>query len=203
MTVLTKELYASLVYLDRDFLAGRYEIQSGESPHSQVTKTQTKKAGAAIPIFSAEVSAVETRAYPISTLEMLAVVLPVLEAEPRLAPKQFEKRMSSMLGWVDGYLSTLTVSMSKKKPGTDDYVSSEEQGYFTLENQAELKLALITSPDYFLSGLDTLTKMHKVAVRDLAIPVRALVRVIAAQSHADQWIAVPYVIFEQKSTNRT
>ena len=40
-------------------------------------------------------------------------------------------------------------------------------------------------------------KMHKVLLRDLTMPVRALVRVIVAQNYMDEWIAIAYVIFER------
>lgn len=198
MTLLTTDLQDSLIYVDRDFLAGRYEILSGISPQSQVTKTQGKKAGGAIPVFSAEVSAIETRSFPISSLDMLATVLPDLKRQTNLDPKAFHRGMKSKLGWVDGVLATLTVSKSWKKAGTDEYEDGEEQGYFTLQRGREVQLALITSPDYFVSGMDTLLKMHKVATKDVAIPVRALVRVLAAQSYADSWIAVPYVMLERE-----
>lgn len=193
--MLTTELHSSLVYLDRDFISGKYELVSGQSPSSQITKSQAKKAGASIPVFSAEVSAIETRTFPISSLEMLATVMPVLDREEALAPKNFRKGMSSKTGWVNAELATLIVSKSNGTPGTDNHEKGEEQGYFTLDCD-QMKLALITTPDYFVSGLDALTKMQHVLVRDLAIPVRAFVRVIAAQSYMDQWIAIPYVIYE-------
>ncbi|MDO8249066.1 MAG: hypothetical protein Q7T78_05020 [Rhodoferax sp.] len=200
--MLTAELHSSLVYLDRDFVAGKYELVSGQSPSSQITKTQGKKAGASIPVFSAEVSAVETRTFPISTLEMLATVMPLISAEGDLDVSTFKRDMHSQVGWVTGKLGTLTARPSKGVPGTPTYEQGEEQGCFTLQHSS-LKLALITTPDYFVSGLDALLKMHKVLLRDLAMPVRAFVRVIAAQSYADQWIAIPYVMHESKDGYQT
>lgn len=195
--MLTTDLHSSLVYLDRDFIAGRYEIVSGFSPASQITKTQGKKAGGAIPIFSAEISAVETRTFPISTLEMLANVLPFLSKESELASKDFKVGMHSRIGWVDATLQTLTASTSTGIKGTPSYKEGEQQGCFALHGSTA-KLALITTPEYFSSGLDALLKMHKVLLRDLTTPVRALVRVIAAQNYMDEWIAVPYVMYERR-----
>lgn len=193
--MLTNELHSALVYLDRDFVAGKYEIFSGKSPSSQITKTQGKKAGAAIPVFSAEVSAIETRTFPISTLEMLATVMPMIQQEGEIEPAVLQKDMCSRFGWVTATLGTLTARQSKGVPGTETYVQGEEQGCFTLKNDA-LKLALITTPDYFVSGLDALLKMHKVLLRDLTMPVRVFVRIIAAQDYMDEWIAIPYVMYE-------
>lgn len=193
--MLTTELHSSLVYLDRDFIAGKYEILSGQSPSSQITKTQSKKAGAAIPIFSAEVSAIETRTFPISTLEMLATVMPIIKDEVEIDQSMFRKDMPSQIGWVTATLGTLTARPSKGVQGTTTYERGEEQGCFTLQHDS-LKLALITTPDYFVSGLDALLKMHKVLLRDLTMPVRAFVRIIAAQNYMDNWIAIPYVMYE-------
>ena len=196
-STLTNDLHASLVYLDRDFVAGRYEIVSGTSPASQITKTQGKKAGGSIPVFSAEISAVETRTFPISTLEMLANVLPTLADEPDIASKDFKIGMHSQVGWIDATLQTLTAKTSTGLKGTPGYKEGEEQGCFALHGSAA-KLALITTPEYFSSGLDALLKMHKVLLRDLSMPVRALVRVIAAQNYMDEWIAIPYVMYERR-----
>jgi len=193
--VLTAELHSSLIYLDRDFIAGKYELVSGQSPSSQITKTHGKKAGASIPVFSAEVSAIETRTFPISTLEMLATVMPLISEQGDIDPSTFKKEMPSQVGWVTAKLGTLTAAPSKGVPGTSTYEQGEEQGCFTLRH-GPLKFALITTPDYFVSGLDTLVKMHKVLLRDLSMPVRAFVRVIAAQNHMNDWIAIPYVMHE-------
>lgn len=197
-SLLTADLHSSLVYLDRDFVAGKYEIVSGQSPSSQITKTLGKKAGAGIPVFSAEVSAVETRSFSISTLEMLATVMPSIQAEGDLDPSTFKRNMPSCVGWVNATLGTLTAKSSKGKQGTPTYEECEEQGCFTLQ-RGPIKLALITTPDYFVSGLDALLKMHKVLLRDLTTPVRAFVRVIAAQNYMDDWVAIPYVMYEQSN----
>jgi hypothetical protein len=193
--MLTTAIHSSLVYLDRDFIAGRYEIVSERSPASVITKTQGKKAGAAIPVFSAEVSAVETRTFPISTLEMLATVLPCLP-ESALDISVFRKGMSSQFGWVEATLSTLVVKPSTGAQGAPDYQQGEEQRCFTLSAGAT-RLCLITTPDYFVSGLDALLKMHRVLLKEISIPIRAYVRVIAAQNLRDEYIAVPYIIHER------
>lgn len=198
--MLTNDLLASLVYVDREFVTGRYEIISGQSPSTQFTKTQSKKAGAGIQVFSAEISALETRSFGLSSLEMLAAVLPTLQDEPSLAASSFKRRMSSKHGWVEGFLSTLTVAPSTRNLQTGEETKGPEQAYFTLDSGVGLKLAFITTQDYFCSGIDTLAKAHKVLTTSLEIPVRAFVRVIAAQAHLDQWIAVPLLILERQDT---
>ena len=195
--MLTNEIHASLIYLDRDFISGKYEVVSGQSPASMIARTQGKKAGAAIPVFSAEVSAVETRSFPISTLEMLATVLPSLP-ETELDHSSFSKGMSSQFGWVNGALSTLAVTPSTGVPGTPGYQPGDEQRCFTL-SIGSTRLCLITTPDYFVSGLDALLKMHKVLLKDISVPIRAYVRVIAAQNYRDEWIAIPCIMHEREA----
>ena len=196
--MLTTDLLASLVYVDREFVTGRYEVTSGQSPSTQFTKTQSKKAGAGLQVFSAEISALETRTFGLSSLEMLAAVLPTLQDEPTLTVATFERRMPSKQGWVAGFLSTLTVAPSTRNQQTGQETKGPEQAYFTLDDKRGLKLAFITTPDYFASGFEPLAKAHKVLTTSLDIPVRAYVRVIAAQAHLDQWVAVPLVILERR-----
>lgn len=190
--MLTNREHAQLVYFDREFIAARYEISTGESAQTQVTRAEGLQAGVKVPMFHAGASTTETRSFPLSTLEMLSVLMPGLRHEPELDPAGFLLDMRSMTGWVEGTLSALRV---KETNGAGEALS-EPQSCFTLINRNSLSLALITTPDYFVSGLDAFTKMQGVLVRDLSIPVRALVRVVSAQNHRDQWIAVPYLMVE-------
>lgn len=193
--MLTEELHSSLIYLDRDFVAGKYEILSGQSASSQITLAQGKKAAAGIPVFSAEVSVIETRSYPISTLEMLDTVLPSLSKDGDIDPSALKEGMTSQFGWVTSTLSTLTAKQKGAMPGSSTDERGEVLGCFTLRSGFP-KLTLITTPDYFVSGMDALLKMHKVLVGDISIPIRAYVRIIAAKTVADDWIAIPYVMHE-------
>lgn len=190
--MLTNQEHAQLVYFDREFIAARYEISTGESALTQVTRAEGLQAGVKIPMFNAGASTTETRSFPLSTLAMLSVLMPGLRDEPALDPTRFRLDMRSMTGWVEGRLS----AMSGRKTNMAGDALSEPQSCFTLRNGKSLGLALITTPDYFVSGLDAFTKMQGVLLRDLSIPVRALVRVVSAQDHSDQWIAVPYLIVE-------
>lgn len=196
---LSNELLRSLVYLDRDFISRTYEIVTGVSPETLITKNQGKKAGAGIPVFSAEISASETRTFPVSTLRMLEDVHSNLRTEPALGIDQFNSGMRSMVGWVSGELTTVAVSSTKQDRVTNEHTTLSSATYFSIRGAHGLSLALITTPDYFDSGLDTLAKIHETLLKELSIPVRALVRVIAAKSYMNQWVAVPLVVLEDRS----
>lgn len=190
--MLTNKQLSQLVYFDREFISARYEIFTGQSSLTQITRAEGLQAGMKIPIFNAGASTMETKSFAISTLEMLDLLTPGLRNEVELNSAKFNLDMPSMTGWVKGTLSALRV---KETNGKGDSLS-EPQSCFTLRNGSSLNLALITTPDYFVSGLDAFTKMQGALLRDLSIPVRALVRVIAAQNHTNQWIAVPYLMVE-------
>jgi hypothetical protein len=180
-------LHRRLIYLDREFIADRYEVVTRQSPDTTITKNQGKKAGAAIPLFSAEVSAQETRSYKVSTLGMLAETWGALSSETDVDLTSFASGMVSRYGWFEGPLSVHTAKSSVA-----------ESGHFNIRQSPDVALSLISTPEYFLSGLGTFVKLQETVLKKMSIPVRAYVRVMAAQDHMTQWVAVPLVILERE-----
>lgn len=202
------QLLHHLVYLDRDFVAGAYEAILGEAPVTQVTKNEGMNAGAKIPFFSAGVSAAESKTFSVSTLGMLVKLLPEINQLPSISKPPLPEGAASITGWIEGTLSVskVVVRASSKvheqlspagglvQPYDPEKAS---ETYFAIHAQSGVKLALITTPDYFSSGLDALTKLSETVLDKASIPVRALVRVYAATSSFKEWIAVPLVIIER------
>lgn len=153
------DLHRKLIYLDRDYIADLYEVTTGESPGTTITKNQSKRAGAAIPIFSAEVSAQEARSYAVSTLEMLAQTWGRLNAEPDIDSGKFESSMTSQYGWFEGVLSVYQAKASTRRGGATQITTESE--HFHIRQSPTSALSLITTPEYFLSGLGTLVKLQK------------------------------------------
>jgi hypothetical protein len=196
-----------LVYLDRDFISGAYEEQTGRAPTTQITKTEGMNAGAKIPFFSAGLSAGESRTFAVSTLGMLRELLPSLEEIQSLTCKAVGSKKKSTTGWITGELSIFKVEVNEQGKNHDQLsqkpmlpihyhnpiVASET--YFAIHGGG-LKLALITTPDYFSSGLNALTKLYETVLEETTIPVTALVRVMASRSTFNEWIGVPLVILE-------
>lgn len=192
------DLHASLIYLDREYIADRYEVATGQSPDTTITKNQGKKTGAVIPVFSAEVSAQETRSFKVSTLGMLANVWSKLSSEPDLDSGEFSPEMRSRYGWISGELTVYQAKSSVQRSGGANEVLAESE-HFRIRQSPMSALSLITTPEYFLSGLGTLVKLQKTVLKEMSIPVRAYVRVMAAQDHFKQWIAIPLVMLERES----
>ena len=190
------DLHKSLIYLDRDYVADLYEVMTGKSPSTTITKNQGKKAGAVVPIFSAEVSAQETRSFQISTLGMLTETWSFLSSEPELDLSRFASEMTSQYGWFDGELSVYKATSSIQRAGEKNEVTAESE-HFKIRQSPTSALSLITTPEYFLSGLGALVKLQKTVLKEMSIPVRAYVRVMAAHDHFKHWIAIPLVILER------
>ena len=90
----------------------------------------------------------------------------------------------------------ITVKTSvHRSSGTNDVLAESE--HFQIRQSRTSNLSLITTPEYFMSGLGTLVKLQKTVLKEMSIPVRAFVRVFAAQDHMKQWVAVPLVILER------
>jgi len=209
------DLLSKIVYLDRDYVSGAYEAYLGESPTTQVTKSEGMKAGAQIPFFSAGVSATESRSFSISTLGMLDRLMPELSKFPTLNKTLMAHGRSSAIGWIEGSLCVYKVVVKSTNPidpnkkihyqlsRSSDSMFQEysqekaSQTYFAIHGTEGIKLALITTPDYFSSGIDALTGLYETVLDKVVIPVKALVRVFAATSSFNEWITVPLVVLEQ------
>lgn len=195
--MLPMKLVKNLIYLDRDFIADFYEASIGESPSTTITKNQSTKAGARIPVFSAEVSAQETRSYKVSSFEMLRASWDALAAEKTIDSAIFTAGMRSQYGWIDGNLTVSRAKSSvKRADGTDEVLAETE--YFFIRQSATLAFPLITTPEYFSSGLGTLVKLQKTVLKEMSIPIRAYVRVVAAHDHQKYWVAIPMVMVEDE-----
>lgn len=192
------DLHRALIYLDRDFIADLYEVTTGKSPATTITKNQGKKAGAGISVFSAEVSAQETRSFKVSTFEMLSHTWKKLESESIIDPAIFASGMKSRYGWFEGELTVFKAKSSVQKSGKPPEVTAESE-HFLIRQSPTAALSLITTPEYFSSGLGTLVKLQETVLKEMSIPVRALVRVLAAHGHFKQWIAIPLVLLERES----
>jgi hypothetical protein len=193
-----RDLLEATLYIDRGYIADLYEVVTGQSPSTLITKNQSKKAGAAIPVFSAEVSAQEIRSFPVSTFAMLTATLKVLDNDDALDASSFESGMTSQSGWIKGELTVFKTRSTVLRQKSGEHETLAEDEYFQLRQKPNVDIALITTPEYFSLGLDTFLKMQKTLLKEMSLPVKAYVRVMAAQSHDRQWVGVPLVILERR-----
>lgn len=194
-----RELLNRLVYLDRGYIADLHEVLTGQSPSTLITLNQAKKASAGIPVFSAEISAQETRAFSISTFQMLVKALPDLEREPTLDPDQFTSGMTSQYGWIEGELTVFKAKSSVPDQSTGEFKTLASDAFFHLRPRPGVDIAFITTPEYFALGMEAFLRMQDTVLKEMSLPVRTFIRVTAAQSYTGQWVAVPLVILERDS----
>ncbi|QIL81940.1 hypothetical protein G7047_19940 [Diaphorobacter sp. HDW4A] len=199
MSNLHKSLLDSLVYLDKDFVADRYELATGANAATTITRLQGKKAGANLLPFSAEISAQETRSYAVSTQHMLMELWPDLAEQPTVNVSEYAERSMSEFGWVQGHLSTFQVRSKSQRDGQD--VVTAQSSHFQLRGLEHGRyIDLITTPDYFASGFNALLPLQMTLLAKFALPVCMYMRLLPAKDHAENWIAVPLVIVESRPT---
>lgn len=56
----------------------------------------------------------------------------------------------------------------------------------------------VTTPEYFALGLDTFLKIQDTLLKEMSIPVRVVLRALAAHDHTSQCVAVPLVVLERQ-----
>lgn len=200
MPITPRHLLNRTVYLDKAYIADLFEVLTGESPSTVITMNEGKKAGAAVPFFSGEISAQESRSFSVSTLQMLSRALPDLEQEPRLDPNAFTSGMTSQFGWLEGELTVMKAKASVAERATGELKTLASDSFFQLRLRPGASFALITTPEYFLHGFNTFLRMQETVLKEMSIPVRAYVRTLAAQSYYQgEWVAVPLVVLERES----
>ncbi|RBP71119.1 hypothetical protein [Marinobacter nauticus] len=201
------ELNDSLIYLDREYISSFFEAITGASPETRITRTEGLNTGVKVPLLSAGASSAESKSYSISTLKMLFEVLQQLDKIEEFEHESHQIGSRSSVCWVEGMLTIGGVRVKRRthhfKFGSDGSPPPESKEEFVAEEKfflvksGESKFALITSPDYFASGLDAFPELQGSVVDQVNIPVRALLRVFPAKSAFEEWVSSPLVILER------
>lgn len=190
-------LSTRLVYLDKDFIADRYEVWSGAHPATTLTRVPGQQASGHPLPFSAQVSALETRSYDVSTRHMLTQLWPQLAEQPAVNVGEYAERSASEFGWVQGQLSTFQVRSKSQRDGQE--VVTAQSSHFQLRGIEQGRyIDLITTPDYFASGFNALLPLQMTLLSKFSLPVCMYMRLLPARDHADNWIAVPLLIVESQ-----
>lgn len=203
-----KGIFESLIYLDKDYISAKHEEISDFRPITSITKTESLNAGIRIPILSAGASSIESKTYTISTNTMLSNLIDDLNLIADFSIHNHAIGQKSKIAWVSGSLSVAKVKLSQTKhtttligaPKKSDKPVTEniaEERFFKIRTAEDVQFALITSPDYFSSGIDSFQSLLGTIVHQVDIPVRALIRVFSSKSAFDEWIATPLIIIEE------
>ncbi|MFC1832427.1 hypothetical protein ACFL0S_10465 [Thermodesulfobacteriota bacterium] len=194
--------FEKLLYLDRDFISSKYELDEGVSPNTVISRTEGLKAGANVYLFSGGVSSSESKNYTTSTINMLQRLENSLMKYPEFRIDDFKLGSPSQICWVTGNLTIDHVKRTRSSGGQEEILG--EESFFSLycdeENgEPKLKFALVPTEEYWVSGLSSFQGLIKNVIGPIALPVKALLRVYAAYTAAKQWMAVPLVMMENKA----
>lgn len=204
-----RSLIEKLLYLDREFVTSLYEVLRGEAPATQITRSEAMNAGAKLPIFSAGLASTETKTFTVSTTAMLMSLFDELCHYPDASTPPLGDGDTSSICWFEGELSVAkivlkgrerskTPSPTSRPSANGEEVEKGAETIFELRSCSKTQLDLITSADYFTSGVAALVRINDVVIEQVSFPVKALVRVLPAKGSFGEWIAVPLVIIERR-----
>lgn len=200
--------FEKLLYLDREFIASMYEYQEGYSPETIISKTESIKAAARALMFTGGASASESKSYKISTIGMLQKLEKPLRNYPGFEQNDFKLGSSSQTCWVNGNLTIDHIERTREtktlirigNPQEKDKGNSKEklgeESFFSLYEK-KAKYALVATEEYWVSGLSSFQNLIKNVIGPIDIPIKALLRVYAAHTPFEQWIAVPLIMIEK------
>lgn len=181
-----------LIYCDIEFIARKYEQMTGYSPSSELTRTEGKRAGVAIPIFSASVQTQETRNYSISSFGMIRQIYDKLTEYPEFKVSEFRNNPTPCIAWVSGRM-TVSKWVSVKN-------SEKEYYYFQMLSDADkLDFSLITSREYTTSGFDSLFEISPALQTNIDIPIHALLRVMYHSEKPKSLVSAPLLMLLRQS----
>jgi len=201
-----QDIIEKLLYLDNGFISSYYELVTGKSSETKITRTEGFNASVNIPLFGGGASSVESRTYSVSTGKMLLETYERLIKYPNFLNKDVDFGLPPLIRWIQGSLSIFsvivrreeyTVTLIGKPKGTEQPKGEKiigEETYFGIHTLDGLKFALVTSADYFVEGLDVFAKLNNTVLNRIDIPVNALIRIFPAASSFEEWISCPLVI---------
>jgi len=197
----------NVLYLDKEFISLKYEEIEGVNPDTKITKSESMNALVRIPLFSGGASATESKIYSISTMKMLDNLAAYLSKYKKFESDNFSLGKHSRTCWIEGYLRvhtikrtryTSTITIFGPPPKKSEKKGSEvlgEESYYAIESE-KYNFALVPTESYWTSGVAAFQELIDNVIGPLDIPVRALLRIYAAQTSFDQWMAVPLIIQE-------
>ena len=181
-----------LIYCDVEFISLKYEEVTGDSPSSQMTRTEGMKAGLGIPVLSAGIHTQETRTYSMSSFGMLNKVYESLEKYTDFDSESYSEKSKPEIAWVRG---NITVSIWRNpKNQEDDFLYFQMLG----ENNNS-DFSLITKKEYTSSAYDSLFDISPALQNNINIPVSALVKILYYSTVAKSFVTSPILIVERKS----
>jgi hypothetical protein len=175
-----------LIYLDLEFISRKYEEKFGANPAAKITKQEGASAGVKAFFANAGITTQESRTYSITSRQMLHALWGQLkDIYPTF--QGFQNYQGTKMAWIEGILTLGEWRDSKsKEPGYE---------FYQLNHNSE-RTALFASESYFSAGFANVFGASTALMGNIGIPVKCLARVMWHVDDARNYVACPYIIFE-------
>ncbi|WP_257388448.1 hypothetical protein [Tahibacter caeni] len=177
--------YEELLYLDLDFLADKYEDETGIAPKTVISKNEGMDAQASITFLKSGLHSQVTRQFTTSSQAMFKAVTKTLGSYPKHEPN-LNPGQKPTNAWVKGHLTI----------GRWGSESNSEQAlnvFFEIKS-GEHQYSLLPKDEYFLANIEALEIISPALQRWIQIPVRMLCKVLYPLPDIQTFVVTPYLI---------
>ncbi len=177
--------YDDLLYLDIDFLAEKYEEETGTAPNTIISKNEGMDAQAGISFLKSKLHSQVTKKFSVSNREMLKKTQKRLSDYPT-ANLELKPGMSPVNTWVEGRLS---IGQWGKDKNSQDSIN-----VFYEIKSSNFSYSLLPQNEYFLANLQALEIISPALQRYIDIPVNMLCKVLYPLPDINTFVVTPYII---------
>ena len=177
--------FDDVFYLDVDFLAIKYEEETGVAPKTVVSKNEGMDAQAGISWLKSKIHSQVTKQFTSSNLIMIKAIETVLEQYPTHPPR-LEAGTPSINAWVKG---RLTIGEWGDEPNSEIATN-----VFYEVKVGEFRYSLLPQSEYFLANLQALETISPALRRFIQIPVKMLCKVLYPLPDIKTFVVTPYLI---------
>lgn len=173
------------MHLDIDFLAEKYEEETGVAPNTIVTKNEGMDAQAGISFLKSKLHSQVTKQFSFSNQVMLKATHKRISNYPNFSPN-LKPGMIPVNAWVEG---SLTIGQWGEKEN-----SPEEINVFYEVVSDEISYSILPQNEYFLANLQALELISPALQRYINIPVKMLCKVLYPLPDIKTFVVTPYLI---------
>lgn len=177
--------YDQLLYLDLDFLAEKYEEETGIAPNTMISKNEGMDAQAGIAFLKSKLHSQVTKKFNASNQVMLKAVQKRLNGYPSIIPK-LGPGIKPQNIWIEGSLS---IGQWGNEKNSDEALNI----FYELKNR-DMTYSLLPQNEYFLANLQALEIISPALQRYIQIPVKMLCKVLYPLPDIKTFVVTPYII---------
>lgn len=191
---MTEIAFEHWVYIDREFVETNHEMECGMGPQTEETHTKEVGGSAGIGGFSATAAGSLSKSFSVSKVKITDEIYDRLMAYPSFSDVSGSIRTNTMVCTVEGTMY-VTLHTYERKKGRE-IVNHVERTVLHLDSDG-VDLELMPREEHFLGGMSALLQTRPAEPEDLALPIKAVLRVFPQKKSDSDWVAIPLVIHEK------